>query len=227
LLAGLAGKHGASLVGGFQSGSLLTNIDRELMKRWLWNVAAVKRWEADDSSDITMIDIDWWKTPNRYSDQQHESQAATQAASDFKIYEFIGQGRKIHYCGLAHAVIEALQGRAFLTKSFEAISTDVSNEMRGNRPASWWILAVTSLGLVWVGVGMAMVIAYNTPTVGIGCWTLTYLLYGIVSTLPWLVHFVRKHPGGVVRFFCRISNMISTVGLFFIIFAHVSFPADF
>ncbi|KAG1836978.1 hypothetical protein DFJ58DRAFT_749620 [Suillus subalutaceus] len=49
------------------------------------------------------------------------------------------------------------------------------------------IASCASLGLQWGTVGAASLVGWFTPTTGIGCRTLGYLLYGVISTLVWMM----------------------------------------
>lgn len=44
-----------------------------------------------------------------------------------------------------------------------------------------------SLALQWGTVGAAFLVGWFTPTTGIGCRTMGYLLYGVISTLVWMM----------------------------------------
>ncbi|KIK39143.1 hypothetical protein CY34DRAFT_89767, partial [Suillus luteus UH-Slu-Lm8-n1] len=49
------------------------------------------------------------------------------------------------------------------------------------------IASCASLGLQWGTVGAAVIVGWFTPTTGIGCRTMGYLLYGAISTLIWMM----------------------------------------
>ncbi|KAG1763941.1 hypothetical protein EDD22DRAFT_1042698 [Suillus occidentalis] len=49
------------------------------------------------------------------------------------------------------------------------------------------IASCASLGLQWGTVGAAVIVGWFTPTTGIGCRTMGYLLYGTISTLIWMM----------------------------------------
>ncbi|KAL9038248.1 MAG: hypothetical protein Q9214_005358 [Letrouitia sp. 1 TL-2023] len=46
--------------------------------------------------------------------------------------------------------------------------------------------AFVAVFLQWSSIGAALVIAYRTPVVGLGCQSGSYLIYGIVATMVWL-----------------------------------------
>ncbi|KAF7340430.1 hypothetical protein MVEN_01963100 [Mycena venus] len=47
--------------------------------------------------------------------------------------------------------------------------------------------AILALFLQWGTTGAAIFVAYNTPSIGIGCRSGSYLIYGIAATLSWLL----------------------------------------
>lgn len=148
------------------------------------------------------------------------------ALFDHDILEFVGQGREIGYRGLAHAVLLSVYDSHSDDRQMrppDEIAKQAGRKLAGHRPGSWRLLSLVSLGLVWVDVGMAAMIAYNTPTVGWGCWSGSYLTYGLLSTLPWVLHSLPgfKHPGLRLQAFCHLLNVVSTLSLIFILFAHV------
>ncbi|KAF8218249.1 hypothetical protein K438DRAFT_1796555 [Mycena galopus ATCC 62051] len=49
------------------------------------------------------------------------------------------------------------------------------------------LAALTALSLTWGTVGAAIVVAFFTPTIGLGCRSGSYLIYGVLSTLVWIM----------------------------------------
>ncbi|KAG0697780.1 hypothetical protein DFH29DRAFT_131540 [Suillus ampliporus] len=49
------------------------------------------------------------------------------------------------------------------------------------------LASCASLALQWGTVGGAFMVEWFTPTIGIGCRSLSYLLYGVLSTLIWMM----------------------------------------
>jgi len=94
----------------------------------------------------------------------------------------------------------------------------------GRRPGSWWVLSFISLAIVWLEIGMAFMTSYNVPTVGIGCRSMSYLIYGGLSTLPWIIQFLPgfRHPDVKRKAVCHVICLLSTLWLVFITFAAVS-----
>ncbi|KAH7124585.1 hypothetical protein EDB81DRAFT_911484 [Dactylonectria macrodidyma] len=143
------------------------------------------------------------------------------------ILEFVGQGREIGYGGLAHAVLWSVYDSHSDDRQIRPlgdIAKNAGRKLAGHRPGSWRLLSLVSLGLVWVDVSMAILIAYNTPTVGWGCWSGSYMTYGLLSSLPWALHSLPsfKHPRPWQRACFHLLNAVSTLWLIFILFAHIS-----
>ncbi|KAJ7459931.1 hypothetical protein FB451DRAFT_1272047 [Mycena latifolia] len=65
------------------------------------------------------------------------------------------------------------------------------------------IASFAALALQWSTTGASVLIVYFTPTVGLGCRSVAYLLYGAVATVIWallvassiLAHYAAAHPG--------------------------------
>jgi hypothetical protein len=92
---------------------------------------------------------------------------------------------------------------------------------------TWRILSVTSLAVVLLEVGMAVMISYSTPTVGISCRSGFSLIYGFSSTLTWVLQHLPffKRPGIKRKALCHAVNLLSSLSLLVIIFAAVSEPS--
>ncbi|KAJ7147042.1 hypothetical protein C8R43DRAFT_1011612 [Mycena crocata] len=48
-----------------------------------------------------------------------------------------------------------------------------------------FIASIAALALQWSTTGASLLIVYFTPTVGLGCRSFSYLLYGVVATVVW------------------------------------------
>ncbi|KAJ4314006.1 hypothetical protein N0V84_009113 [Fusarium piperis] len=171
-----------------------------LMSRWLFNVDAVLNSAQAAGADLNNMQTPlWWSRSRPAADLEV-----------FQIQEFIGQGRKIKYCGLADAVIRE---RKFPLgddlDQYELCAQAVMRHLDGIRPTQWWVTAVASLFLVVFEVMMAFLIAFCTPTFGLGCWSGGLLLYGVLSTVTWVIHLFFKAPGKLVQFICSCFNLIS------------------
>ncbi|KAF7355978.1 Pleiotropic drug resistance ABC transporter protein [Mycena venus] len=50
-----------------------------------------------------------------------------------------------------------------------------------------WMAALIALLLQWGTTGAAVFVAYLTPSIGIGCRSGSYLIYGVAATISWLI----------------------------------------
>lgn len=182
----------------------------------MWNAAAVSAWEKDASSD----EIGWW-TPAK------QKQALQASPSNlFPLGKFVGQGRQLGYFGLVHHFLDSVYDADGFIKHWDDIAsaTDEGLAHPWCRPASWWAFAVTALLVVWCEILMGFVISYNAPIIGLSCRSGSYLVYGILATLSWLLSCVRKNPGDLTKAACYTANSLSFTSLLFIVFAQVTSP---
>jgi hypothetical protein len=194
----------------------------------MWNVNAVMKWAARE--DGRNEHPDWWQQSKeeeyRKSTSQNQGHAQLPRYDEY-ISKFVGQGREIGYNGLAYAVLVSVYDTSNDKRQIQQLN-DIVNRTRknldGRRPGSWWILSLISLAIVWLEIGMAFMTSYNVPTVGLGCRSLSYLIYGGLSTLPWILHLLPwfKHPGVKRKGACYLISLLSTLCLIFITFAAVS-----
>jgi len=148
------------------------------MSRWLYNVNAVMDWRASPDPSIEPSRIRWWKP-------------SSAGQEPLQVGHFVGQGRKMEYCGLVSAVIHGTEHHHFdgSAKSFAEGADRVFDSLEGSRPRSWHVVAVISELLVVCEIMMGFTIAFATPTVGLGCRSLAYLLTALLSSVAWVVQF--------------------------------------
>lgn len=219
---------------------------RKLISRWLWNVNAVMEW-ADNPRDN---DPEWWQqSPEVTTNNQtpvsqqslssksqeyptgtdkiaHSQSHASLSRFDHYISDFAGQGRQIGYNGLAYAVLVSVYDTSHDDRQIQKLDTIVAqalSRLEGPRPGSWWVLSVISLAIVWLEIGMAFMTSYNVPTIGIGCRSMSYLIYGGLSSIPWMIQFLPwfRQPGTKRKALCHGFCVLSTFCLLFITFAAV------
>lgn len=159
---------------------------------------------------------------------QQEAEPESSALFDEHILGFVGQGREIDYCGLAHAVVNSVYDSHADTRQIRPIASivkEVRLELSGHRAKSWRVMSVVSMALVWLEIFMAFIISYNTPTVGLGCRSGSYLVYGGLSSIPWVLHSLPgfKHPTFRQRVVIHFFSTLALLSLLFIIFAQVRY----
>ena len=122
---------------------------------------------------------------------------------------FIGQGRKIGYNGLAFAVLCAIEKTPedddSRVETITRETKDLFSQHTQRPPQSWWVIAVVTEMIVLTEVGMAVMMSSTVPTVGVGCRSGLYIAYGLLSTFVWLLH--------LFPWFRRQERWASFVGL--------------
>lgn len=188
----------------------------------MWNVEAVREWV---DSPNPPEHPKWWSQGRE--EVSWNQGCAQQTSFDRYISNFVGQGRQIGYNGLAYAVLTSVYDSYGDSRRMRPLKTIVDQShicLHRRRPGSWWVLSLISLALVWLEIGMAFMASYNIPTVGIGCRSASYLVYGCLSSLPWLIHLLPwlGGPGTKRKVICNFFSLLSMLTLCFIIFAAVS-----
>jgi hypothetical protein len=171
---------------------------------------------------------------------------------------FIGQGRQLGYCGRAEAV--ASQWLAELGTARDSNGGVVAREQEKNvarltsgsltaigeaaaaavtdcsarRPLAWWFIWLFSWLLVGWQVWFAYMISHNTPSIGFGCRSGSYVVYFGLSSLTRLLQPLPayRNPSDRARRVCHVLNTVSLLCLVFIVFVQVcpqlylAFPAQ-
>jgi len=198
----------------------------------MWNVRAVKKWENDSNTNQSNLDVNpYWWSPTRellaslprsnssrtdpHDGSHHTCTAIDRCAPTL----FVGQGRHVGYQGLAHSVVASISSsRQNDPDQLAQIATQTKIHLYSKPPPAWVLSSIGALALVWWEIGMALMISYNIPTVGIGCRSGSFILYGILSTLPWFAHlFECVGPQG--RTGRRVSRAINWVASVFLAFS--------
>jgi hypothetical protein len=140
-----------------------------VIARWLWNVEAVREWANSVTDPSSEVRPSWWSPEEEEASKGEDS--AHKGRFDDYIGQFVGQGRETGYNGLAYAVLQSIcdePTNPHMTK-LDEITERIEERLAGPRPPAWWMLAVASLALVWLEIGMA-------------------LIYAGFSSLAWLIH---------------------------------------
>ncbi|KAM7217637.1 hypothetical protein V8F06_007021 [Rhypophila decipiens] len=189
---------------------------RDFCHRWLWNVRAVREWERGMEKDPRREDLAepyWWTKAREkewYATRRQEQLGCdARRQCHHELGTFIGQGRKMGYYNLALSVVDAVRKskgkdseselaswasdqEANAAAGYYSTLVDKTRDNLNTRPPlAWRLLALAALAMVWWELGMALMISYNIPTVGIGCRSGSYLVYGGLSTVPWLAYVYR------------------------------------
>ena len=91
------------------------------------------------------------------------------------------------------------------------------------RSLAWWFIWFFSWLLVGWQVGFAYMISHNTPSIGFGCRSGSYVVYFGLSSLTWLLQPLPayRNPSDTARRVCHVLNTVSLLCLVFIVFAQV------
>lgn len=194
------------------------------MSRWLFNVDAIRSWPGSNQpaqltpSPQVLVPteqhpetegIRWWPPVDHNM-------------GCFRVGDFIGQGRRMEYCGLAEAVLNTKSSDKIVPlfanwtpdKPIE-IATGISVKLKKPLPWAWIVIAVLCLTIVLADTMMAFMSDFITPPVGLGCWSLSVLIYAIMSTVSWGLQ-LQRHPPTWVRVVshsCNATAIICLVGI--------------
>ena len=173
-----------------------------LIERWLFNVDAIL--EHTDPDTIPQL----W----RVGDTQ----------SKFSIGPFVGQGRRLRYCGVASAVLDKIENPKVphLLLSGLQSNPDFERALK-KRPWSWWITWITGQLIVTIGYSMAFMVSFNTPTVGFGCRSLLYTIWYAFSSISWLILGFQQEPPLWLRRFSWLPNTLASFALLTIMILQV------
>ena len=213
----------------------------ELLSRWLYNVNIVKSW---DKNGRQRGPLPWWLPPSINSQHQTQTNGASTGGAQlpnangdvdnpFQLGPFIGQGRKLQACFLASVLMEVGDGlrqdqrrnpgEYNTSAPYDRGAWEVFNRLSARPPSSWYKIAFISHLLVWTSITMALLLAYNSPSIGLGCWSGSFLLFGVLSNLTWMLQFIRpQRPVVGVRKICAFFNLVSLGWLIAVIFLMVS-----
>ncbi|KAK4209604.1 hypothetical protein QBC37DRAFT_323642 [Rhypophila decipiens] len=181
------------------------NRAKVLMERWLHNVQAVKLHREGKTPVIHTTAIPLAPL----------GPAAHAPITTLRVGPggFIGQGRSIQYAGLSHAVMAEEPSDDNVVPTFPKYYTDLADRvyqrLRPNRPRpfSWFMTALVSQVAVISVIMLAFMLAFNTPTVGLGCWSGSFALYAVLSSISWFLSLFTSHrPGQVVTGLCYFFN---------------------
>ena len=205
---------------------------------------AVREWEkardANQNGQTPPQDQypDWWSLSkeraalsksspgqNGHGQLQDDHRDACNDLEEWVPSDFVGQGRQIGYNGLAYTVVASVDvTNETDPDQLAAIIDQTKQHINDKPPRSWWIVSLAALALVWWDIGMALMISFNIPTVGIGCRSGSYIVYGLVSTTPWFLHLFAwfRRQGNMAKIAGHLLCGLSTWVLVFIFFAAVS-----
>jgi hypothetical protein len=171
-------------------------------------VEAVKSWE--DRGTREDDPIHWWVPGQRIN-------------PPFEVGSFVGQGREMWYTGVSYAIMEKCTYDQMVDHpdDFKTRVEEIVTRLDRLPPWSWYFTALVALLIVWAGINMALLLAYNTPTIGLGCWSGSFLIYGVLSSVSWFVQLFNSRKT-VVTWICHAFNCVAFLWLVVVTFLMVS-----
>jgi len=157
----------------------------------------------------------------------------TEGDHNFIVGDFIGQGRYPGYRGVGITVLHWMEDNRITPNGVDMGPDHRMDDNKHNkfmrqcisRPWAWVRRWLVGLFIQSVGVGMAFLVSFNTPIVGLGCRTFLYLLYYLFSLGPWLLEaFLRDQsryrsvPLYVNRFCSTAAALLLPLIMFFQVF---------
>lgn len=141
----------------------------------------------------------------------------------FDIGRYVGQGRKVRYCAVTSTVLSCIQNPTDPHLELPS-EEDAANFKRAltRRPRSWYIFWFLSLVIVSVSFATAFAESFDTPTVGLGCRSLAYVCWYLLSLISWFLLGFFQEPPVSVRAMSLIANMLATVALITIMLLQVT-----
>jgi hypothetical protein len=133
----------------------------------------------------------------------------------------------MRHCGVTNTVLEHLQKKKATAWSYSdpiARYTDFAKNFEDDivkRPLSWWVCWACGGIFVSTGVSMAMMVAFNTPAIGLGFRSLTWMFFWILSSVSWILQACRQEPPKWMRWVSVAFNTLSFTLLLCIMFLQV------
>jgi hypothetical protein len=113
---------------------------------------------------------------------------------------------------------------------YKFLATDFEKDLV-KRPKSWWICWASGGFVVSSSIFLAFMLSFNTPTVGLGCRSMTWGLFWLLSTVSWGLQAIWQEPPRFIRWFSVMVNTFSFALLMFIMLAdvrlHLSFESTY
>jgi hypothetical protein len=111
------------------------------------------------------------------------------------------------------------------TPGLQACANEVARVLDRGKSRSWYIVTALSVLLVWIAIMSAFVVSFNSPTVGLGCRTLMYLLFGAFSSVSWLIQFWRE-PDWWAHLVSYVCNGLAILAMTVVVIFQVTIPGS-
>lgn len=182
---------------------------RVLIERWMFNVdllfeQGVRGWEP-------------WRAPDGGSHNGDDT-------GDFEIGDFMGQGRTLRYCGVTDTVLDKIanRGRAPINLLAFVDKQDFLRFQKSltTRPTGWYVVWIISQFVVSTSFGMAFMVSFNTPTVGLGCRSLMYVIWYALTLPSWILLGIQQEPWVNIRKAMMVPNALAVIMIAGIMVVH-------
>ncbi|KAK8009922.1 hypothetical protein PG990_008887 [Apiospora arundinis] len=186
----------------------------DLIERWLFNVDKLFDQQLQQPLQQPAPIPNHWRG-RRAGDPQRTD---ADDVEDFHIGEFLGQGRRLRYCGVADTVLSRISNPKRAVLNLPDLVSDPADHdnFRRNlvtRPWGWVGTWLAAQGIVSIGFTMAFMVSFNTPTVGLGCRSLAYLVWWVCTLPSWVVLGIWQEPGLKVRQAMYLPNILAVAAL--------------
>jgi hypothetical protein len=192
------------------------------MSRWLFTVDSVRNWPKPLNQQTQPAPLPQPTVPTQHALETSEIVWWLPTNNDmgcFRVGDFIGQGRRMEYCGLTEAVLNCTNNSEIVRpfgdwtpEKPKDIAARISAKLNTRRPVAWFVTAALCLMIVLADTMMAFMADFITPPVGLGCWSLSVLMYAGMSTVSWGLQFW-IHPPAWVRAVSHFFNAVAIVCL--------------
>lgn len=181
---------------------------RVLIERWMFNIDV-----------LFEHGVEAW-VPWRAPDGTHDGDDT----DDFEIGDFMGQGRTLRYCGVTDTVLDKIanRGKAPINLLAFADMADFQRFQKSltTRPTGWYVIWIISQFVVSTSFGMAFMVSFNTPTVGLGCRSLMYVIWYALTLPSWILLGIQQEPWVSIRKAMMVPNALAVVMIAGIMIVH-------
>lgn len=178
---------------------------RVLIERWMFNI-----------DQLFEQGVQAW-VPWRAADGTHSGDHT----GDFEIGDFMGQGRKLRYCGVTDTVLDKIANRGKAPIDLPAFDNmEGFQKSLKTRPIGWYVVWIISQFIVSTSFGMAIMVSFNTPTVGLGCRSLMYAIWYALTLPSWVLLGIQQEPWVWIRRVMMVPNALAVVMIMGIMVVH-------
>jgi len=182
---------------------------QELIERWLYNIDKVVERQLREQNVRTAPQPP--TTPSSLQPWNPMADMWNPAANKrpFGIGVFVGQGRYLRYCGVANTVLKRYSDSNGMPQNIQ-LNGSIENSLT-TRPGSWWIIWGFGQAIVATSFGMAFMVSFNTPTIGLGCRSLLYMIWYLLTWVSWMTLGIKQEPPRWLQKVMILPNLAATI----------------